>query len=488
MVKKVTSNRLPPTVLVIFGATGNLVGRKLLPALYHLMEAGRLPKSFRIVCVVRKDTTIESLVQQTEITLLRQDHECDPEILKRLQACMSIVKMDSTNKAEYRNLLNLLDELDKQAKIIHNRLFYLAIPPAIFNTVIGCLSYAGLNKPAKASSSRILIEKPFGTDYKDAKELVEFISNHFSEEQVFRIDHYLAKETAQNILVFRFNNPLIDDIWGRQFIDHIQITAAETIGIEGRAAFYEGMGALRDIVQSHLLQLMALVLMEVPETMSAEKIHFEKLALLRAVEPIKQTHVEEVAVRGQYRGYRAEVGDKQSIVETFAAFKLEVANSRWGGVPILLRTGKGLAKKTTEISVVFRDRSRRNIPPNILQIRIQPNEGISIRLTAKKPGFDDDMQPVDMDFQYENHFEGKHPDAYQRVLVDAIVGDQSLFATSEEVLTCWSIIEAIHQHWQKTKSSLHIYDVGSWGPEPANELATKTGCEWLNTESVSAKS
>lgn len=483
MTTKSPGNHLPATTLVIFGATGNLAGRKLLPALYHLIRADRLPTKYTVVCIVRDDTTVESLIQQTEITLLRQDHDCDSSILELLRSNMRLIKMDSTKQSDYHQLVRLLDDIDQEQGVAHNRLFYLAIPPVIFKTVISCLAEVGLNNGKPGKHHRILVEKPFGVDYQDAQDLVAYIEKYFSEDQVYRIDHYLAKETAQNILIFRFNNPLIDDIWGRQFIDHVQITAAESIGIEGRGAFYEGMGAMRDIVQSHLLQLMALVLMEVPQSLTPSTIHAEKLALLKAVEVIKPNHVDEIAVRGQYKGYRDEVGNKDSIVETFAAFKLEVANSRWGGVPVLLRTGKGLRAKTTEISIVFRDRSRRNIPPNLLKIRIQPDEGISLRLTAKKPGFDEELQPVNMDFQYSNNFDGKQPDAYERVLLDAIAGDQSLFATSDEVLTCWEIIDEILCHWKETKSSLHIYPKGSWGPAKADELAEGFGCEWLSADS-----
>jgi glucose-6-phosphate 1-dehydrogenase len=308
------------------------------------------------------------------------------------------------------------------------------------------------------------------------------MSNYFQEHQVYRIDHYLAKETAQNILAFRFNNPIIEDLWGRQFIDHIQITAAEQTDIEGRANFYEGMGAMRDIVQSHLLQVLALTMMEVPYPLNSESIHAEKLALFESVRSIKPNHVEEVAVRGQYEGYRDEVSNQDSNVETYAAIHLEVANSRWGGVPVLVRTGKALAEKTTEINIVFKDRTKRKVEPNLLTIRIQPDEGIGITLKAKKPGFDDVLQPVHMDFQYSTSFDENQPDAYERVLVDAIMGDQSLFATSAEVLKCWEILQPILTNWQDNESKLHFYTKGSWGPEAADELANEYGSAWVTED------
>ena len=256
-----TTNTLPPTVLVIFGATGNLSTKKIFPALYRLLELGRLPEQFHIVGIIR-NSNIDALFQELEITLLRQTHGCDTDILARLKGMTSLFTMDSTLEADYLRLESLLDDMDATYGAKHNRLYYLAIPPAIFKSVLTCLASAGLNHEEDGAARRILVEKPFGTDLASARELVEMMSTHFTETQTFRIDHYLAKETAQNILVFRFNNPVIEGIWGRHFIDHIQITSAETQGVADRAAFYDGMGALRDIVQSHLLQLMALTMMD----------------------------------------------------------------------------------------------------------------------------------------------------------------------------------------------------------------------------------
>ncbi len=474
-----------PTALVIFGATGNLVQKKLLPALYHLLKGNFLPENFTIVCVVRDETaTIESIAEKAEIALLRREHDEDESIMNKLKERMRLVTMDSTSQDDYHKLRDMLDSIDQEKGIAHNRLYYLAIPPAIFPTVIACLGNAGLNNEENGTARRVLVEKPFGTNLQSAQELVNHIGQYFAEHQVYRIDHYLAKETAQNILTFRFNNPLVEDLWGRQFIDHIQITAAEQTDIEGRANFYEGMGALRDIVQSHLLQVLALTMMEVPYPLNSDNIHAEKLALLETVRPIKPNHVNEVAVRGQYEGYRSEVENEESNVETYAALHLEVANSRWGGVPVLVRTGKALADKMTEINIVFKDRTKRKVESNLLTIRIQPDEGIGIKLQAKKPGFNDDLQPVNMEFRYQSSFEGVQPDAYERVLVDAIIGDQSLFATSAEVLKCWEILEPVLDNWQKNESHLHAYAKGSWGPEAANELAKEYGSAWVVSQSA----
>lgn len=474
-------SQLPATVLVIFGITGNLSKKKLLPALYHLLRQDMLPQNCKVIGIFRNNRTdLDQIMNEIEVTLLRETKECDPEILHQLRDIIIPFEMDSTVAADFDRLHTFLEQLDSDMKTTYQRLFYLAIPPDIFQTVIDCLGSSKLNLEADEQPARILVEKPFGTNFASAKELVQNMSQHFGEHQIYRIDHYLAKETAQNILAFRFSNPLIEDLWGRQFIDHIQISALETIDIEGRSNFYDNMGALRDIVQSHLLQLMSLTMMEAPKEMNSREVHEEKLALLNAIEPIKLNHVEELAVRGQYKGYKEEVQNPETRTETYAAVLLEVANSRWGGVPVLLRTGKATDAKFTDIKIVFKERSRRNSIPNILSIRIQPNEGISIRLTAKKPGFQDELQPVDMDFAYSDSFDDKNPDAYERVLVDAIAGDQTLFATSAEVLRSWEILDPILEFWQFHPADPSEYAKNSWGPEEAKDLAKSVGSEWLS--------
>ena len=479
-----TFNSNQASVLVIFGSTGNLAEKKLIPALYHLLKGNYLPKDFNIIFVARDTTaTTESIINKAKAELILQERAIDVETIELLIEKSSIIYMDSTKQDDYYKLQEKLDLIDTNKGTKHSRLYYLAVPPNIFPTVIKCLGITGLNKEYDNNARRILIEKPFGTNLETAKQLIVHINEYFNEDQVYRIDHYLAKETAQNILAFRFNNPLIEGLWDRQFIDHIQITASETIGIEGRSNFYEGMGALRDLVQSHLLQLMALTTMEVPEIQDSENIHTEKLALLNAIKPIMPKHVEEVVIRGQYNGYRDEAENDQSNIETFVALHLEVSNTRWGGVPVLVRTGKSLASKMTEITLVFKDRSRRSLPANLLSIRIQPNEGISIELQAKKPGFGNELQRVDMDFCYQTSFDGIQPDAYEHVLMDAIIGDQSLFATSAEVIRCWEILEPILDYWRDNNSQPYLYEKGSWGPNQVNELAESYGCLWLSNHS-----
>ena len=455
----------------------------LLPALYHLESEALLPEKFAIVGIFRREPDVDAILAEAKTQILSTQPKVDPAVMAKLKSRIHPVQMDSTDPEHFKRLSDKLSELDTAAGVKLGHLYYLAIPPNIFKQVIGNLASAGLNrsKPGEPEN-RILIEKPFGDDFASAQDLISFMSNHFEEDQIFRIDHYLAKETAQNILTFRFNNPLIEGIWSRQFIDHIQITAIEKIGIEGRSAFYEHIGALRDFVQSHLMQLMALVMMEYPEDLTSKSIHKEKLLLLESIEAIAPKHVEDVAVRGQYSGYSDEVGNPGSTTETFAALKLEVSNSRWGGVPVLLRTGKSLAQKATEIAVVFKDRTRRSIADNLLIIRIQPNEGISLKLLSKKPGFGTEVQPVQMEFCYSGVFDGHQPDAYQRVLVDAMRGDQSLFATSAEVLASWRLLQPILDSWKTSSESPEIYEPGSWGPHCGDVLAGNYGTSWLNNQ------
>ncbi|HVQ44842.1 MAG TPA: glucose-6-phosphate dehydrogenase [Candidatus Saccharimonadia bacterium] len=474
------ANPPAPAALVIFGVTGNLAQHMLLPALYHLESQQLLPEEFYIVGIFRRVPDVDAILHEATAQLEQNGETIDPAVTSRLKSRLHTIKMDSTNPSDFSRLAELLHGLDDAAGTKLNHLFYLAIPPDIFETVIDNLATGGLNHDDADRSSRLLIEKPFGYDLASAEALIDAMSAHFDEHQIFRIDHYLAKETAQNILTFRFSNPLIQGIWSREFIDHIQITATEKIGIQGRVAFYEKMGALRDFVQSHLMQLMALVMMEYPEDLTSEAIHAEKLKVLESIETITPHSVPDVAVRGQYAGYRDEVGDPGSTTETYAALKLEVANSRWGGVPILLRTGKSLARKTTEIVVVFKDRTRKASPDNLLVIRIQPDEGISLKLLAKKPGFDDQLQPVQMDFSYSGVFDGHQPDAYQRVLIDALRGDHSLFATNDEVLVSWRILQPVLDAWSHTAEPPQSYARGSRGPADAQRLAANYGSQWID--------
>lgn len=459
-----------PTALVIFGASGNLSQIKLLPALYELLAYNHLPKDFTVVAVFRNTSiSLDALMDRVELAMLRQGRTVDQEVLRRLRGLIRPITMDSTNPDDYDRLRDMLDGLDTEFGVQHQRVYYLAIPPKIFMPVIECLSRAKLNIETDGVARRIFVEKPFGRDLASATELIEGIKEHFSEHQIYRIDHYLAKETAQNILTFRFRNPLIKSIWNREGIDYIHIRALEKIGIEGRADFYEGMGALRDLIQSHLLQLMALVMMDAPREMKSTEIHEQKAALLEAIK-LPTEPINDFAIRAQYDGYREEARNPDSQTETYALLRLDVDLPDWHGVPVLLETGKALDRKETSIEVVFRDRDVTSNARNILTIRIQPDEGISLQLATKKPGFTNSVEPVTMAFSYESAFAGNNPEAYERVLYDAIVGDQTLFAASAEVLRSWEIIEPVIRHWEQIAELPPLYKKGSHGPTEARAV------------------
>ena len=420
-------------------------------------------------------------MQQTELQLLSERKTCDPDILGQLRRHIRPLQMDSTRASDYERLRDELAAVAREQRQALNHLFYLAIPPDIFLNVIDNLASVGLNRNYDTHTNRILVEKPFGNDLASAQQLIDHLSSRFDERQIFRIDHYLAKEMAQNILAFRFDNPLIEGVWSREFIDHIQITMAEDIGIQGRVHFYESMGALRDIVQNHLMQILTLVTMEYPVGMSTSAIHREKLRLLNSIERISPAHIDEVAVRGQYDTYAEEVARPETANETYVALRLSIANTRWGGVPILLRTGKALATGVTEICLVFKDRLHRVEKDNILIMTISPNEGISLNLMAKRPGFSKRLQTVDMNFYYSDSFHGAQPDPYQRVLMDAMRGDQSLFASSEEILASWTLLQPVVDAWRAGGKPV-IYESGSWGPAKADALARDYGFAWHNPD------
>jgi glucose-6-phosphate 1-dehydrogenase len=448
-------------LLVIFGITGDLSRRYLLPALYHLSAANLLPEHFEIIGITRQKLSPTDIITPVQIELEKQNGPCDAGAIKRLRKAMRIVTMDMTKRSDYAKLKLALDRIEDEHQTCLNRLFYLSIPPATYSMVVELLGAEKLNTGCQHGSadSRLMVEKPFGYDLESAKELIAELKSSFKESQIFRIDHYLAKETAQNILVFRFSNTIFSSLWDRKWIEKITITAAESIGIEGRVVFYDPIGALRDFVQSHLMQLLALVTMDVPTKIDSASVHAEKLKLLEAIPPIKATQVEQKAFRGQYEGYRDEVKNPHSTTETFALIRLSIDSDRWRGVPIVLQTGKNLNAKNTEVELVFSDRS--GVGSNTLTFRIQPNEGISIDLVAKKPGLDNSTEHVEMAFNYRHKFGASSPSAYERVLMDGIRGDQTLFSSSDEVLVSWRILEQVVRAWSKNGDGLVFYEPGS---------------------------
>lgn len=453
-----------PAIIVIFGITGDLAQRKLLPALYHLVKEDLLDPRTVIVGITRRPVTEDQLLQNIELCVNEQDHTCDPAAIGKLRQVLQMHQMDPQQDADYTRLRGLLDDIEAKAGVCMNRLYYLSIPPQTFAPIVRNLGQNGLNAGCShgKSAARLLVEKPFGYDLQSAKELVRETGAWFEESQLFRIDHYLAKETVQNVLAFRMYNPIFTDQWTCRHITSIDITASEKIDIEGRASFYEEVGALRDFIQSHLLQLLAVVVMDLPPDLSSASVHASKLALLRAIKPIATEDVGTAATRGQYQGYRDEAGNPQSSTETYAQVRLTIDTPTWQDVPMTLRSGKAMSEKRTDVRIRFRGKSGEQDTYNDLIFRIQPSEGISLHLIAKKPGYEDSIQQVNMDFDYQYNFDSDgHPDAYERVLVDAARGDHTLFTTSDEVIAAWTVIENVQKVWAESAEGLVIYPKGS---------------------------
>lgn len=465
-----SSVKLEPSIIVIFGITGDLSHRYLLPALYHLFKDGLLHEKTQIIGISRREMSAQELLDQVELCVNEVDNICDPDTLKKMYEHARMFQMDLVNLADYKRLRTTLDEIEEQSGVCMNRLYYLSIPPQVYDPIITLMGRAGLNTSCQHGNAqtRLLVEKPFGYDLNSAETLIHDTEKVFAENQIFRIDHYLAKETVQNILTFRFNNPIFEALWNREHISQIEIYASEKITIEGRAQFYEPIGALRDFIQSHLLQILAIVTMDQPSSMDSDSIHASKQKVLNQVVPIAPNKVRELTVRGQYEGYRDEVKNPGSTTETFAGIRTTINNDRWRDVPIIIWTGKALAEKQNEICITFKGQSNE---ANQLRFRLQPNEGIEIDLMAKKPGFDNELQRTVMDFSYQKNFTNhEHPNAYERVLADAIRGDHTLFATSAEVLAAWRIIEAVISEWSKSADDLRPYPIGIDGNQLAAAL------------------
>ena len=484
--------------MVIFGSSGDLTRRKLLPALYRLSRGQRLPARFSIVGVARDDMGDEGFRTQFR-TSLREfaGVEEDDEVARSLAERMHYVSGDFRDSSIYSRLTAKLEEIDSAGGV----LFYLAIPPSGYANVIEQLGAAQLTKaPSGPGWRRIIVEKPFGTDLRSARELNAIVHRHFDEEQVFRIDHYLGKETVQNLMVFRFANGMFEPVWNRRYIDHVQITAAETVGIERRATYYEGAGALRDMMQNHLMQLLALVAMEPPIAFTAESVRDRKMDALLSVQPLLDDNGPQgpPVIRAQYGpgwvagapvpGYREEPGvQSASTTETFVAMRMQLDSWRWAGVPFYLRTGKRLPKRTTEIAIqfrrpplqIFKRVSPTAVAPNLLIVNVQPDEGISLRFEAKLPGSRMQLAPVMMNFRYATAFGGSVPEAYETLLLDAMLGDATLFARHDFVESSWALITPVHERWQlEAPGALPAYEAGEWGPAEADALMTRDGRRW----------
>jgi glucose-6-phosphate 1-dehydrogenase len=486
-----------PVAVVIFGATGDLTRRKLIPALHRLFRAGLLPECFAVVGFALEELSDEEFRARMRAAVEEFDGAPDPGEWERFAERLTYVGSRFEEAGGFTRLAARLEEADQRCGTAGNRLYYLAIPPGAIGRVVKHLPGAGLvHAPAGERWSRIIVEKPFGRDLESARELNAMLLGVFDERQIYRIDHYLGKETVQNLLVFRFANLIWEPVWNRNYVDHVQITVAEAVGVERRAGYYEKAGALRDMVQSHLLQLLMLVGMEPPASYDADSIRSEKVKVLRAVRPVAAETVGTEAVRGRYApgmvkgspvpGYREEPGVAvDSRTETYAALRLWVENWRWAGVPFFLRTGKRLPAKTTEISIHFRpaphpilDTVEGDRPgPNVLVLRIQPEEGISLFFEAKVPGLRGPLHPVSMDFSYQTSFTGDSPEAYERLLLDAMLGDATLFARCDEVEAAWALVTSVLQAWE-AGGEPEPYPAGTWGPPGADRLLAVDGRGW----------
>ncbi len=498
---------IPPCCIVIFGATGDLTHRKLIPALFSLEAQGLLPDKMKIVGFARRDFSDHSFRDELQSSL----QEFAPDLWKESQAAwhkfarrVVFHRSDFDNAQGFTWLKERLDKFDRSEGTAGNRLFYLATPPTTYTTVIQQLGTAGLVKAGGEADSvgftRIIVEKPFGSDLSSARALNAELKKVFDEDQIYRIDHYLGKETVQNIFVFRFANILFEPLWNAKYVDNVQVTVAETVGVELRAGYFDQAGELRDMVQSHALQMLALVAMEPPNTLSASDIRDEKAKVLRAIKPVLDNDCNACVVRGQYDAgklgdkdvpaYRDEPNvPKDSVTDSFVALKLEIQNWRWAGVPFYVRAGKRMPERVTEVNITFKDVPRvllanetdDNAEPNVITIRVQPNEGISMRLGAKPPGQKTVVRPVDMNFTYGTSFGQRIHDAYERLIMDALIGDAALFTRDDEVEAEWGLITPILEHWAKTPpTDLPNYAAGSWGPEAADKMVTEGGGTWWN--------
>ena len=491
-------------VVVIFGASGDLTKRKLIPALYNLALEKRLPERFAVVGYARSEMThddfrekMREAVKEFSRTGLK-----DKAVWDQFANSLYYVRGSyDENDAGFRNLKEFIDGFDRGSRVLPVRIFYLAIPPDLYGTAVERIAAAGLATKESTDGeprTRVVIEKPFGTDLQTARELNRRIHEAFDEKQIYRIDHYLGKETVQNIMVLRFANAVFEPIWNRRYIDHVQITAAETVGVENRGGYYEQAGVVRDMFQNHLLQLLCMTAMEPPVGLDADSVRDEKGKLLKSVRPVASEEVATAAVRGQYGpgrmdgeevvGYRQEPGvAKNSPTVTYAAIRFFIDNWRWEGVPFYLRSGKRLAKRVTEVAIefkrppllLFKSHAVEDVNPNVLVMRIQPDEGVSLTFEVKPPGHDMVIRPLSLDFSYAEAFGNSPPEAYETLLEDCIEGDSTLFTRHDWVELAWSLVDPIIQVWNLSKPrNFPNYEAGSWGPKEADDFMAREGRRW----------
>lgn len=488
-----------PCAVTIFGAAGDLTRRKLIPALCNLAQGNLLPKEFAVIGIARAPMSTDEFKSKMRRDLQEfATHDIDSQIWEWLEQRLYYLAGNFQDPSIYSQLENLLEQVDRECGTQGNYLYYLATAPSFFSDIVSQLGAAGLVSEENGQWRRVIIEKPFGHDLESARTLNKNLNTVLAESQIYRIDHYLGKETVQNILVFRFGNGMFEPVWNHNYIDHVQITVAESVGVEGRGSYYEGAGALRDMVQNHLFQLMAMVAMEPPVSFDADAVRDEKSKLLRAIDPLTPEEVLTCTVRGQYGegkknggrvpAYRDEPEvAPDSKTETFAAMKLMIDNWRWANVPFYLRTGKSLTQRASEIairfkrvpSLLFRETPIERLTPNFLVIRIQPNEGISLQFGAKVPGPTVRMGAVKMDFAYTDYFGSKPNTGYETLLYDCMTGDATLYQRSDNVELGWSVATPILDVWKALPPrSFPNYAAGSWGPQEADDLLKRDGRQW----------
>ena len=487
-------------VLVIFGASGDLTRRKLVPAIWHLNRQSRLPEHFALLGLGRRSMDDGAFREQMKEGLLEFVGDVADSELEHFLKRLFYLCMDPANRDDFRRLGDRLQELDNELQTGGNRCYYCSVPPQTYLDIVNRLGEAGLNREREEGRgfSRIVVEKPFGHDLESARQLNQALHHVFSEHQIYRIDHYLGKETVQNILVFRLANSMFEPLWNRRYVDHVQITAAETVGVEHRAEYYDRSGALRDMIQNHLLQVLCVIAMEPPSAFDAESVRIEKLKVLKSFRPYSIGQVDRYAVRGHYaggdldgqsvRGYRQEEGvEPDTRTETFGAMEFTIDNWRWQGVPFYLRTGKRMARRATYITLQFRQ------PPHLifegdeavqcstLTIRVQPEEGISLAFSGKIPGPDVRLGNVEMDFDYASSFGGRSPEAYETLLLDCFLGDGTLYASSDWIEKSWELMMPVLEAWNATTSGkIPEYAAGSWGPREADALMSEEWRAWAD--------
>ncbi|MDQ2922003.1 MAG: glucose-6-phosphate dehydrogenase [Acidobacteriota bacterium] len=490
-----------PCTVVIFGASGDLTKRKLVPALYRLVQQRLLPAEFGIVGLARTEMSDDGfrVKMRGSVAQFSEAKTVDDEVWQSFAQGLYYLTADIGTADDYRKLAELLDRIDRERGTGGNRLFYLSVAPRFYAAAVEQLGRAGLTKPKDGSWVRVIIEKPFGSDLESARLLNQQIHEHLDESQIYRIDHYLGKETVQNLLAFRFANGIFEPLWNRHYIDHVQITNAEAVGVEGRGGYYETAGVVRDMIQNHVFQVLSLVAMEPPAHLGSEAVRDEKIKAMTAVRNFTPERVEAECVRGQYGpgsidgkpvpGYREEEGvAPNSTTETFAMLTMYFDNWRWAGVPFYIRSGKRLPKRVTEIAIQFQAAPHQlfgadvmeQVMPNQLIIRIQPDEGITLRFAVKVPGQITHIRDVNMDFRYGTSFGVQLAEAYERLLLDCILGDSTLYARKDMTERGWEIVMPILDYWaaRKSEGSFPNCEAGTWGPQAADELMDRNGSRW----------